>query len=157
MTVHVLVLWFEYDWIICTCYREKSKQLLTKETSTPSLPYKLEVINEDSTEPTTNKAPPRRTRARSPGALSRSLSNSRVPAGDALHLPRSRFIAAGYVENCFPGSSMLTPGSLKKKGRGQRSVTRPLIGNYDTSDVAILVRNRNWLHVICTVSVDDQY
>ena len=34
---------------------------------------------------------------------------------------------------------MATGGSPRRKGRGQRSVTRPMIGNYDTSDVAILV------------------
>ena len=35
---------------------------------------------------------------------------------------------------------MATGDSPRRKGRGQRSVTRPMIGNYDTSDVAIMVR-----------------
>ena len=44
-----------------------------------------------------------------------------------------------HFQNCyvlFPGSKSLT----QRKGCGQRSVSHPLIDNYATSDVAMLVR-----------------
>ncbi len=50
----------------------------------------------------------------------------------------------------FPSGSAVdnTLSPKRRGGRGQRSVTRPMIGTYDTSDVAILVSTVFILSVI---------